>query len=109
MLIDCAKKANLKKVIFTSHTQTSLDSPFPYISEKAKVEQHLRESGLGYGIVKPCAIFGRTPQESILVNNIAYLVRKFPLYPVPGNGNYHLQFVHAQDMAELIVAAIESK
>jgi uncharacterized protein YbjT (DUF2867 family) len=60
MLIDCAKKAGVKKIIYTSHTQTSLDSPFPYISEKAKVEQYLRQSGLGYGIVKPCAIFGRT-------------------------------------------------
>jgi len=62
MLIDCARKAGVQKIIYTSHTQTSIDSPFPYISEKAKVEQHLRESGISYGIVKPCAIFGRTPQ-----------------------------------------------
>lgn len=37
MLIDCAKKAGVKKIVYTSHTQTSLDSPFPYIKEKAKI------------------------------------------------------------------------
>lgn len=31
MLIDCAKKAGVKKIVYTSHTQTSLDSPYPYI------------------------------------------------------------------------------
>lgn len=48
-------------MIYTSHTQTSLNSPFPYIREKAKVEEYLKNSGVKWGIVKPCAIFGRTP------------------------------------------------
>lgn len=60
MLVDCAKEAGVKKIVYTSHTQTSLDSPYDYIREKAKVEQHIRNSGLQWGIVKPCAIFGRT-------------------------------------------------
>jgi nucleoside-diphosphate-sugar epimerase len=109
MLIDCAKEAGVKKVIYTSHTQTSLDSPFPYIREKAKIEHHLKNSGLKWGIVRPCAIFGRTVQESIMINNIAYLIRKFPVFPVPGDGNYYFQFVHAEDMARLIVEALESE
>jgi nucleoside-diphosphate-sugar epimerase len=108
MLIDCAREAGVRKVVFTSHTQTSLDSPFPYIREKAKVEEYLKQSGLEWGIVKPCAIFGRTPEESILINNMAYLIKKFPFFPLPGDGNYHFQFVHAQDMAQLIVASLES-
>lgn len=95
LLIDCAKEAGVRKVVYTSHTQTSLESPFPYIREKARVEQHLQASGLEWGIVKPCAIFGRTPEESILINNISYLIKRFPLFPMPGDGNYYLQFVHA--------------
>jgi nucleoside-diphosphate-sugar epimerase len=31
MLIDCAKEAGVKKIVYTSHTQTSLNSPFDYI------------------------------------------------------------------------------
>ena len=60
MLIDCAKEAGVKKIVYTSHTQTSLDSPFDYIREKAKVEDYIKRSGLKWGFVKPCAIFGRT-------------------------------------------------
>lgn len=58
--------------------------------------------------MKPCAIFGRTPNESILINNIAYLIRRFPIYPLPGDGKYILQFVHVEDMAELIVKCLDS-
>lgn len=108
LLIDCAREAGVKKVVFTSHTQTSVDSPFPYIREKAKVEKYLKESGLGWGIVKPCAIFGRTPEESIMINNMCYLIKRFPFFPLPGDGNYYFQFVHAQDMAELIVGCLQS-
>jgi uncharacterized protein YbjT (DUF2867 family) len=60
MLIDCAKEAGVKKIVYTSHTQTSLDSPFGYIREKAKVEDYIKKSGLKWGFVKPCAIFGKT-------------------------------------------------
>ena len=107
-MIDCAKEAGVKKVIYTSHTQTSLNSPFPYIREKAKVEDYLENSGLRWGIVKPCAIVGRTPAESIMINNIAYLVKRFPFFPLPGDGNYYFQYVHAEDMAKLIVDSIQS-
>ena len=61
VLIDCAKAAGVKKVVFSSHTQTSLDSPLGYIRGKAQVEHYLRHSGLSYAIVKPCTIFGDTP------------------------------------------------
>lgn len=94
MLVDCAKEAGVKKIVYTSHTQTSLDSPYDYIREKAKVEQHIKNSGLQWGIVKPCAIFGRTAGESIMLNNIAYLIKRFPVFPLPGDGNYIFHFVH---------------
>lgn len=41
-----------------------------------------------------------------MINNIAYLVKKVPFFPIPGDGKYIFQFVHVQDMAELIVKCI---
>lgn len=108
MLVDCAKEAGVKKIVYTSHTQTSLNSPFDYIREKAKMEQYIKESGLRYGFVKPCAIFGRTSNESIMINNIAYLIRRFPVFPLPGDGNYIFHYVHVEDMADLIVKCLDS-
>ena len=43
-----------------------------------------------------------------MINNIAFLIKRFPLFPIPGDGSYYFQFVHAEDMAELIVKALES-
>lgn len=60
LLIDSAREAGVKKIIYTSHTQTSLDCPLDYIREKANIEKYLKESGLKWGIVKPCGIFGRS-------------------------------------------------
>lgn len=44
-----------------------------------------------------------------MINNTAYLVKKFPFFPIPGDGNYYFQYVHVEDMADLIVKGIESK
>ncbi len=34
-IVESAKRAHVRKIIFTSHTQSSLDSPIPYIRGKA--------------------------------------------------------------------------
>jgi uncharacterized protein YbjT (DUF2867 family) len=43
--------------------------------------------------------------EDILINNIAYLVRTFPLFAIPGDGEYRLQPVFVEDYARLAVQA----
>jgi len=39
----------------------------------------------------------------VLINNIAYLLRKFPIFAVPGSGEYRLQPIYVEDMADLCV------
>ena len=105
-IIDAAKMAGVKKMIYSAHTQLDVHSPLDYIRGKSEVAEYLRQSGLEYGIVKPCAIFGDTPQESIVVNNICYFMRLFPVFTMPGDiSKYHLQPVHVRDMSELMVDA----
>ena len=105
-IVDAAKMAGVKKMIYSSHTQTDVNSPLDYIRGKAEVEEYLKLSGMEYGIVKPCAIFGDTPQESIVINNICYFMRTFPIFPVTGDASsYHLQPVHVRDLSELMVDA----
>ena len=106
LLIDCAKQANVKRCVYTSHTQSDVNSHIPYISGKAQVENHVKEQFEGcYGIIKPCTIFGDTPQESIVINNLAYLIRTFPMMAIVGNGKYPLHPVHVRDLARLCIEA----
>ena len=74
-LFECAKKAGVERIIHISVTNVSLESRLPYYRGKALQEQALIDSGVSYAIVRPTLVFGK---EDILVNNIAWLIRKFP-------------------------------
>jgi len=62
-------------------------SRLPYYRGKALQEEALVESGLPYSIVRPTLVFGT---EDILVNNIAWMLRRFPLFPIFGTGVYRV-------------------
>lgn len=101
-LLQAAEKAGVKRIVHISISNPSLDSPLPYFRGKALVEEAIRESNLSHAILRPTVIFGK---EDILINNIAYLLRHFPLFAIPGNGKYRLQPVFVEDVAEIAVKA----
>jgi nucleoside-diphosphate-sugar epimerase len=47
--------------------------------------------------VRPTWIFGG--DRDVLTNNIAWILRRMPLFAIPGNGRYLVQPVHADDVA----------
>eukprot|EP00927_Polykrikos_kofoidii_P056926 TRINITY_DN51017_c0_g1_i1.p1 TRINITY_DN51017_c0_g1~~TRINITY_DN51017_c0_g1_i1.p1 ORF type:complete len:387 (-),score=35.03 TRINITY_DN51017_c0_g1_i1:123-1283(-) len=106
-LFKLARRRGVRKVVFSSHTQATENSPFAYIAGKAKAAAALRNvcgesNGMSYAIVRPCGIFGDTPEESILLNNAAWILRRCPLMLLPGDGSHRFQPVHVRDMAALM-------
>ncbi len=99
-LFEAAKAAGVERVVHVSITNPSEDSPLPYFAGKAQLERALRESGLSHAILRPAVLFGK---EDILINNIAWGLRRLPLYAVFGDGNYRLQPIYVDDLAELAV------
>jgi NADH dehydrogenase len=104
-LFDAARQAGVARVVHVSITNPSLDSALPYFRGKAELESALRESGLSHAILRPTVLFGR---EDILINNIAWMLRRFPLFGVFGDGNYKLQPIFVDDLAQLAVEAAGS-
>ncbi len=100
ILFDCAAQAKVRKIVHISVTQASPDSPLPYYAGKGRQEEALMTLGIPYAIVRPTLVFGT---EDILVNNIAWLMRKFPLFPIAGDGTYRLQPVYVGDLAKIAV------
>jgi uncharacterized protein YbjT (DUF2867 family) len=84
--------------VHLSIANPSLDSCLPYYSGKARVEKAIVDSGLSYAILRPTVIFGI---EDILINNIAWFARRFPIFAIPGSGQYRLQPMFVEDLAEL--------
>ncbi|NOX56650.1 MAG: NAD(P)H-binding protein [Planctomycetes bacterium] len=105
-LFQAAKAAGVRRIVHVSITNPSLDSPLEYFAGKARLEQALIESGLSYAILRPAVLFGK---EDVLINNIAWLLRRLPIFGVFGNGRYRLQPIHVDDLARLAVEQGESR
>ena len=103
-LIQAAKRAGVRRIVHISIANPSKDSPFPYYRGKAMVEEAIVDSGIPHAILRPTVIFGT---EGILINNIAWLLRRLPAFAVPGSGNYRLQPVYVEDVADMAVRAAE--
>jgi uncharacterized protein YbjT (DUF2867 family) len=104
-LIKAAGEAGVRKIVHLSITNASQDSALPYFREKGVLEDAVIRSGLSYAIIRPTVIFGL---EDILINNIAWLLRRFPVFAIPGCGDYRVQPVFVEDVAEIAVNAAHS-
>jgi len=85
----------------------SIDSPLPYYRGKALVEQTLAAAGVPYAIVRPTFFFGGG--SDILANNIAWILRRMPLFVVPGDGRYLVQPIHVDDLAHICLQAARGR
>jgi NADH dehydrogenase len=101
-LINAAKLAGVRRIVHISITNPSADSHLPYFWGKAANETAVRESGMSYAILRPTVLFGT---EDILINNIAWLLRRFPVFGQIGDGRYKIQPVFVDDVAQLAVQA----
>lgn len=100
MLIDCAQEAGVKRFVHVSIANASPDSKLAYVQAKAEVEEHLRCSCVPHTIVRPTVLFGK---EDVLINNLAWAARRLPVLAYFGSGEYRLQPVYVEDLAELLV------
>ncbi|MBV6394708.1 MAG: hypothetical protein HFACDABA_00274 [Anaerolineales bacterium] len=105
-LMDAAVAAGVKRIIHISIANPSAESHLPYYWGKAANEKTVTDSGLSYAILRPTVLFGA---EDILINNIAWLLRRFPFFALPGDGSYGIQPVFVDDLAALAVDAIYEK
>jgi nucleoside-diphosphate-sugar epimerase len=99
-LFRAAKEAGVRRVVYISISNPSESSPLSYFSGKARLEHALMDLGVSYAILRPTVLFG---PEGILLNNIAWLIRRFPVFAVPGRGDYQLQPIFVEDLADLMV------
>jgi NADH dehydrogenase len=100
ILFEAAKRAGVQRIVHVSITNPSEDSHLPYFRGKGELERALYESGVSHAILRPTVLFGR---EDILINNIAWMLRRFPVFGVFGDGAYKLQPIHVDDLAALAV------
>lgn len=105
-LISAAREAGVGRIVHISITNADHASTLPYFSGKGEVERAVIQSKVPYAIIRPALIFGA---EDILINNIAWLLRRFPVFVVPGKGDCLVQPVYVDDLAALAVDAAQER
>jgi NADH dehydrogenase len=100
-LFEAAARAGVQRIVHVSILHPSVDSPYPYFSGKARVEQVLASSGVPHAIARPAILFGG---GGVLINNIAWLLRRMPVFAVGGSGDYKVRCIHVDDLATLCVS-----
>lgn len=100
IIFQAAREAGVERVVHVSITNPSESSTLEYFRGKARLEKALQESGLSYAILRPTVLFGK---EDILINNIAWALRRLPIFGVFGDGQYRLQPIYVDDLAALAV------
>ena len=100
VLLAAARQANVRRVVHVSVVGADPEGPTPYVRAKGRVEHAVRTSGLEWTIVRPTLTFG---PGDILINNMAWALRRLPVYGMPGSGRYPIQPVHVDDVARICV------
>jgi uncharacterized protein YbjT (DUF2867 family) len=103
VLFDAAKSAGVRRVVHISITNPDPHSPLPYFRGKAEIENYLEKTGISYAILRPAVLFG---MEDILINNIAWALRRFPVFGIYGAGRYRLQPIYVDDLATAAIGQI---
>ena len=101
-LIRAAEEAGVRRVAHISITNPSRSSPLAYFRGKALAEEVVVGSALSHAIIRPTVLFGG---GDVLINNIAWLARRLPVFAVAGTGEYRVRPVSVDDVARLAVDA----
>lgn len=104
-LLDAAGHSGVRRFLFVSSIAvTYTQRPhYHYAEAKLAAESLLADSGLDYLIVRPTVVLG--PGSPLLAS-----LRRLALLPVPvifGDGSTLVQPIHVDDLAGLLVAALE--
>jgi uncharacterized protein YbjT (DUF2867 family) len=99
-LFEAARRAGVGRIVHVSVSRADAADDLPYFRGKHRVEQWLEESDLDWAIVRPTLVFG---PSDILVNNIAWILRRLPLFLLPRPAGCLVQPVSVRDTARIAI------
>jgi NADH dehydrogenase len=105
-LIAAAARARVGRLVSVSVSNADAASSLGYYRGKAHVDDAVRAAGLPHAIVRPTLVVG---PSDVLTSNIAWFLRRFPLFPVPDGGRYRVQPITLDDVGRVAATAVEAE
>ncbi len=103
-LIKLCKKKKVNKIIFVSSDVAAKRELTIYGQSKYLAELIIKKSGIAYVILRPTVIYGKG--DSKFVMKLVDIIRRYPLVPVIGDGNYIFQPVFIDDIVHIIIKCL---
>jgi NADH dehydrogenase len=97
-IINLCKKAQIRKIVYTSGLGVSKLSSLGYFISKYHAEKLIIESKLDYTIFRPSYIVGK---DDLFTKYLKKQIKKGEIQ-IPGSGNYSIQPIYINDVSEII-------
>lgn len=102
-VIAAASEWGISRYLHMSALGTRQNAVSDYHRSKWRAEELVRRSALQWTIFRPSLIFG--PHDAF-INMLADQMRRAPVMPVIGSGEYRLQPIHGNDVARCFALAL---
>lgn len=103
-ILEAAQEQGVQRYLHMSSNGTAEHSSTGYHRTKWQAEELVRASSLDWTIFRPSLIFG---PGSEFVNMLVGLIRRIPVVPVLGDGQYRMQPVSLEQVATSFVSALQ--
>lgn len=100
----------LPPTAFVVHVSSSVlesSASDDYSNSKAEQEQLVLDSGLGYTVLRPTLMFGWFDRKHF--GWLSQFMKKSPVFPIPGSGEYVRQPLYAGDFCDIILACMKGR
>jgi uncharacterized protein YbjT (DUF2867 family) len=103
-ILRAASASGVNRGVFFSTTSiyTTLNPASKAI--RLEAERAIQGSGIPYTIIRPTMIYGNSRDRNVC--NFIQFVRKSPVFPVFGRGDYEMQPVYVGDLAEAVTSIL---
>ncbi len=105
-LLEAARSASVERFVYISGAAADESSSHPGFRAKGRAERAIRESGIGFTILRPSLVYG--PEDKV-VNGFARLLKFAPVFAVPGTGRQKVQPVLVDDVAACVALALAGR
>ncbi|WP_430506550.1 complex I NDUFA9 subunit family protein [Haloparvum sp. PAK95] len=106
-LVRAAEEGGVDRFLQMSALGADPDGATHYIRSKGRAEEIVRDSDLGWTIVRPSVVFGEGGEFVSFTKRLKKLFAPgVPVYPLPGGGKTRFQPIHVEDLAPMLADAV---
>ncbi len=102
-LLVAALDAGVERIVYVSALGAS-PAAGPYYRSRFHAEDAVMSSGIEHVILRPAVVYG--PADHF-VTSIVTLLRRFPVFPMLGDGTFRLQPVAVEDLVDALTQSVE--